>query len=345
MDELSDHSRVSTNDSNASSSSAEESNEGEFRIEDLRDRVVIMLLHEQAVREEQVQSAWMQWREMKDARVPLPLWRVLAIHAGIDAERVFEEAARVYAFDKVDLSSTYSVAEFIREHRGDFTDEQWDRMAELSVIPVRVAYGKGGEEYWTFATYDPGHPAINTFLNGLDIEELAIHYAPLAEVEAVLGVVFPDQADAWARLKPALGPDDEAGEAAQDDTSDAAEEAAISPKTLLNVFEEILVNTVREGVPQVYLVPNAQRAVEVHFIRDGELRHWATIKRIPAEVLMGFMKGWIIKTHALEPGEPPKTVVRRWIDDRHVQFKVELSSVQPTGTAVETEVVRISMMR
>ena len=316
----------------------------DFQVRDLRDRVVIMLLHEQVVREEQVRAAWEQWREMTEAQVPVPLWRVLAIHAGVDAERVFQEAARVYAFDQADLSSTYSVAQFIREHRGDFTEDDWARMAHLSVLPIRLTYERSEQAHWTFATYDPAHPSINQFLNDLDVGELSIRYAPLMEVEAVLHVVFPDQADAWAHLKPALAPDppEEEDPAAPIGGEDEASDASITPKTLLNVFEEVLVNTVRKQVKQVYLVPNAKRAIEVHFLSNGQLHHWATVKRIPAEVLMGFMKDRVIKTHTLSPGAAPCTIVRRWIDGQQVKFRVEISSTRQVDATGNTEVVRIT---
>ena len=43
----------------------------------LRDRVVIMLLFDQVVREDQVEQAWQLWQQMGREGAKEPLWRVL----------------------------------------------------------------------------------------------------------------------------------------------------------------------------------------------------------------------------------------------------------------------------
>ena len=90
----------------ASSEEQDDPSISKFDPINLRDRVVIKLLFDQVVRIEQVQTAWKTWRERNIAGHSEDLWRVLAEDPGLDREKIFAEAATIYAFKPCPISLT-----------------------------------------------------------------------------------------------------------------------------------------------------------------------------------------------------------------------------------------------
>ena len=75
------------------------------------DRVVEMLLRRGEVDEEHV---WKAQKKRDEKHPDAALWRVLAQHEAVDAEVVYGRAARIYAFDVVDLDEHSPDLEFIK---------------------------------------------------------------------------------------------------------------------------------------------------------------------------------------------------------------------------------------
>jgi DNA-binding response OmpR family regulator len=162
-----------------------------FSALDLRDRVATMLLFDQIVTTEQVSAAWRRW---KKAGTPGALWRAVAQRPGVDREAIYARAAAVYEFGSVDFNM-HSVRALVRKHRGRFTLEQWARMVDLNVAPVRTAYEKEkGVLRWTFASHDPGRSAVEHLLADLEVASHTLAYAPEQRIESVFADALPQLA-------------------------------------------------------------------------------------------------------------------------------------------------------
>ena len=80
----------------------------------VRDRVVSRLIRKSIVTEEQVERSWEEWRRMREEGYKIALWRVLTLDPTLDRDKIYREAADVYAFSEIELS--YDVAlEFVEK--------------------------------------------------------------------------------------------------------------------------------------------------------------------------------------------------------------------------------------
>lgn len=313
-----------------------------FDASHLRDRVSIMLLFEQIVTLDQIRAVWPLWRAMDKAKASLPLWRLLPIHPSVDSDEVFDMAARVYSFERVDIPSSYNVLRFVKEHRGEFTEAQWARMYELSVLPVSLEYPTRTTEAWIFASYDPGHPSLATFLDGLDIN-YRLRFAPVSVMEDALEVVFPDRDSADS----VLGPADVLGlsvEKADRVEAEASRTSAVDEKTLLNRMEQILVDLVREDIRRVCVMPNVDSEIELHINRDDATEHWRTRSDIPARQFLTFLRRHIIDAQRGDASETPEATIHRWIDGSRISFHIRHLPVHDPSNGINTSFVSIEKL-
>lgn len=317
--------------------SALEPPEGEvFDTSALRDRVTIMLLFEQVVQLDQIRAVWPLWRAMQEARAVVPLWRLLAAHASVDSEAVFEMAARIYSFERVDIPSPYNVLRFVREHRHALTADQWDRMYELSLVPVDIEYPTCDRAEWVFASYDPGQPAVKDFLDELDVIH-RVCYAPYSVVEEVLQTVFPDR-DAAGSV---LGPADVFGVPVTETMREAPADESASHTTLLKALERALTEIVRGGLSKAYFIPNAASEIEVHIRRDETVRHEDTWSDISARSFLTFVRRRIIGAGGGEKDEAMKKDIYRWIDGQRRRFRIQLLAVHDPAHGIDTTVISV----
>ena len=164
-------------------------------LENLRDRVVIMLLFNEVVQVEQVEQAWRAWRTLQKQGKNEALWRILAGQPGIDRDRVFAEAADVYVFKKVEITASSAVS-YLRGVKKKYTKEQWAEMDRLGVVPT----GQEDHLRWSdeeprflFATHDPTRPEVHNLMQGLNLERFELHYAPESLLRSLMEEAFPSR--------------------------------------------------------------------------------------------------------------------------------------------------------
>lgn len=323
----------------------EASEDVQFSALNLRDRVVVMLFFNQVVRLEQVEEAWRHWLQLNQEGITRSLWRVLADHPEVDREAVFEEAARVYAFEEADLAR-HDVHAFVRERRDAFAEAQWKRLCELNVLPVQVEPHPAGGVEWTFATHDPTRAEINRLLKQL-VDRFTLQYAPEQTVGSILAEAFPQESDRVEKAKQPAAQDapyvprfEEEQEKDEERPSQEAEEQ--SP--LMELFEEMLVAAVDAAATKIYLFPNAREATEILFAIDDQLEKWRVEDEMPASAVMVFFKRDIIRRSQVGHSDQSKAVVQRWIGDVCLRFRVSTTKVEDGNKGVRTEMVTIEML-
>src|SRR5690606_26990869 len=144
------------------------------------DRVAASLLRKGKVTKGQVREAELQWRRhgQKDT-----LWRVLAAYKGVDQEVVYAEAARTYAFDRVEIDREQLDGALIQRIVGAFSRDQQDRLLGLRVLPLKYEIdAERGIMRLIFATRDPMRPETLRLIHDLHLEHFELRYAPEGEI-------------------------------------------------------------------------------------------------------------------------------------------------------------------
>ncbi len=331
----------------ASSEEQEDPSISEFDPINLRDRVVIKLLFDQVVRIEQVQTAWETWRERNIAGLSEDLWRVLSEDPGLDREKIFAEAASIYAFKQCPISRTVMLA-FLSRTGDQFEQEQWQQFARLSVVPVAAGVESvSGELQWIFVTHDPLRPVVNQFLRSLKLKRYAIYYAPESTVRDLIQEGVLNKNEFLERMSQDeiaydLGlnfeVEDEAG------VDEDALVAEIYRSKLINLFEAMLLEAVRRGVSDVHLFPTHSRQVEIHFRTDGDLELWHTEDRIHPEAFLAVVKDNVMNVDRFEREAAQDGFIQRTVDDTVIRFRVSILPLATASTNIRSESIVIRVL-
>ncbi|MFQ5568727.1 MAG: GspE/PulE family protein [Rhodothermales bacterium] len=313
---------------------------------ELNDRVVITLLFEQVVAIEHVNQAWKTWRQQAQEGKAEALWRVLAEEPGVDRSTIFAVAARLYAFEEVTVP-VYRMTSFLLEVHDDFTESQWSRMLDLGVFPVaQEPMPHTTEPRWIFATFDPLRQEVNDFLNTLNLPHFELRYFLEEVAEKLVAEAFPRRNEYLERIQQQeiaydLSTDYETHDALIDEE---ALEAQISQSALINLFEAMLIEAVREGASDIHIWPNDNRQIEIHFRYDGKLHPWHTEGRIHPEAFLAVVKDNAKNVDRFERDRAQDGFIQRRIDETIIRFRVSVLPITNAAQNVRSESIVIRVL-
>ncbi len=312
----------------------------------IKDRVVVMLLHKQVVTSGDVERA-MEERSKhvtKDA-----LWRYLAA-AATDSkqEAIYAEAASVYAFKDAELGPGRPDTDFAKLVMEAFNEERRDRLFQLRVIPVEYeADSATGGAKLVFATHDPARPELHRFLQQLKLGRFELQYAPEAAITKLFGDIFPKKNEYLERISDDplavdLGTSYEATE--KELIDEDALEAEISRSSLINLFEASLVEATRQGASDIHIFPNARRQIDIFFRVDGRLSKWHTEDRVHPESFLAVVKDNAMNVDRFERDMAQDGFIQRHIDDALIRFRVSVLPIATASQEVRAESIVIRVL-
>ncbi len=309
----------------------------------LRDRVVIQLLFEGVVREEQVAEAWKAWRQKPRQKRPA-LWRFLMGVPGVDANRIREAAAEAYAFEKVGLP-TEAIQEFFEKVGDVLSDDEWAALREARVVPV--TYGtEAGERILVFGTDEPTRHTVNDVLKKVSPQRFEIKFLATETLNQLLKHLRRQRNEYMDLVEGGevavdLGSnfDEDSGGINQDEL-----ESQMSRSALINLFEAMLVEAVRQGVSDVHILPGEQRQVEILFRKNGELHPWHTNKRIHPEAFLAVIKDNTLNVDRFERAKAQDGFIQRTVDETIIRYRVSVLPITTTDHEIHAESVVIRVL-
>ncbi len=311
---------------------------------DLRDRVVIKLLYEEIVSIEQIEKAWYTWVE-KEGGTGYPLWRELADDPDVDADLVFEQAAIVYSFASMSMESADPSA-FMKGLGSKIAADQWSALEDLRVAPVAVEETSDGRRI-IMATHDPARQDLMRTLQKLGFGEIEIRYAKRGDVDSFLDEVrrrrkgdFGKAAEGFLAMDLGASVDDAKRNLFDED----ALEAEINRSALINMFEAILKEAVRQGASDIHIFPNAKKEIEIRFRVDGELVSWHVEDRVHPEAMLAVVKDNCVNVDRFERERAQDGFIQRSIDGALIRFRVSVLPVANSEMTVRSESIVIRIL-
>lgn len=315
--------------------------------DDIQDRIVRRLIKDGRLAGTAVRDTLAQWKRHGEEDV---LWRVLAKHPDVDAEMVFAEAAKVYAFRQTEIAAvdTYDFS-FARRVLDGFTEDQKDELLLYGLLPLTYEFDKARDELkLVFASSDPTHPDLLRFVYSLELDYFEVCYARQEEIDPLLTELFPKRNEFLERISrdPTADAYDfgaDFGQEGVEVVDEAAIDAEINRSALINLFEGALIEAVREGASDIHIYPNAKKQTEFHFRLDGELQLWNTQTKVSPEAMIAVVKDKCGNIDRFEREAAQDGYIQRTIDGALIRYRV---SVLPIATAnrdikAESVVVRV----
>lgn len=312
-----------------------------------QDRVVQAILSRSLVSEETVAEAVDTKRQ--DRRKD-PLWRVLAEHPEVDRDMVYQQAALTYAFRLAPIKERAPEVEFVKTVLDSLSEHVRDELLTLGVAPYGYVQDQGtGMRKLVFITDDPMRPDLLRVMHALALERFELYYAPRTVVRRVIEEAYPRKNEYLERIRDSnddaafdLGTSFESGENKLLD--EEALEAEISRSALINLVEAVLVESVRMGVSDIHIFPNANRKTEVHFRLDGRLQHWHTEEKGHPEALLAVLKDNAINVDRFERDTAQDGFIQRWVDDTLIRYRVSVLPIANANPDVRAESIVIRVL-
>ncbi len=312
----------------------------------LGDRVVERLLQRSVVTEAQVRKAYEAWQEDPGTGSRPPLWRMLTMTPEVDRDLIFAEAARVYAFEEMDIDQEHVVA-FLDRRREAFDEGEWDRMIALGLLPAGTDRDPlSGEPRWTFVTHDPARPEVHQALEQLKVPRFAIFYARERTIRAVINTAFQKRNEYLERLNEAP-PIFDYGTEYETKTElidEDALEAEIKRSSLINLFEAALVEAVKRGASDLHIFPNSEGHIELHMRIDGELVRWHKEERVRAESFLAVVKDNSYNVDRFEREKAQDGFIQRFIDGVIIRFRVSVLPLASQRHEIYSESIVIRVL-
>ncbi len=306
------------------------------------DRVVEMLLRRGEVEEKHV---WSAQKKQDEHHPDASLWRVLATHEAVDKEAVYGRAARIYAFEVVDLDDHETDLNYIKSAVESFTEDQQERLLDLKVVPYRRETVKRGQEKVYFLTHDPMRPEVHRAVRKLGLNQFELQYAPESRVTDLISDALPRDNEYLQRL------DEESAvnlgqsfEEEEDLVDQEKLEEEINRSTLINLFEATLVEAVREGASDIHIYPNSDKEVEIHFRMNGQLNHWHTEDRVHPEALLSVVKDNSMEVDRFERDAAQDGFIQRTVDGTRIRYRVSIMPIASSSQDIDSESVVIRVL-
>lgn len=295
-----------------------------FSPHDLRDRVVIMSIFYEIVKLEHVAKAWQRWTEMKHKGSSDSFWRMLVREPDVDRDAIYEVAAQIYGFEMVEINRLRALA-LIRDLAETFSQEQWQRMIQLLVVPIGVGEDpRTGHARLIFATHDPTRPEVARLLQSFSLESFELRYSAPSVITELFAEIFPPQIQNLPFMQdeelveevPML-PEVEAAL-----IQDESKPVELNHNSLVDWFESVLIATYQDGATETHICLNDQRELEIYFNVDGQLHLWRKEETFHPEGLLAYIMDEIIKVHDFDPGVIMEVTFQRWIERNLTRFHI-----------------------
>jgi len=312
----------------------------------IRDRVARSLVEKGVLALRVVRESINEWTRRGESEV---LWRVLARHPKVEREKVYAEAARIYAFQDIALGVERYDFAFGKRVVDSFTEEQRDGLIDNRMVPVSYQFDTGRvEPKLILAANDPSHPELQRYVHSLGLDHFEVRYAPQDDLFPILERLFPKKNEYLERLKRDASADAfDIGTAFEEGTTELVDQekldAEINRSALINLVEGSLVEAVRQGASDIHVFPNALKQTEFHFRVDGELRLWNTQTKVSPEAMLAVVKDRCGNVDRFEREAAQDGYIQRSVDGALIRYRV---SVLPIATAnrdikAESIVIRV----
>jgi type IV pilus assembly protein PilB len=311
-----------------------------------KDRVISALFKEGSISLEHVEKALAKYGQEGGREA---IWRVLSTIPGVDRDRIFAKAAKVYAFPRVTIDDAHPDQEFVMLIMETIAEERREDLLRLNLLPYEYDIDpETGGARLMFVTHDPARSEVHRLLAQLKVGRFELRYASESELLNVVTKIFPKRNEYLDRMtadeEPAFdfGADFQAEEA--DLVDETALEAEMSKSVLLNLFEASLIEAVRQGASDLHIYPNAKRHIEIHFRVDGRLRKWHADDKIAAEAYLAVVKDNSTNVDRFEREAAQDGFIQRRIDDVLIRFRVSVLPIASANQEIRAESVVIRVL-
>ena len=253
------------------------------------------------------------------------LGQILYQDLGLDRHTIMKEIASIYAFkevfaDKDELSD--EILADIKENIKGLSDDIVEQLIHRKAVPLKT-----NPQKITVAASDPTDPSLNGLILQLNFKHHEIVYCRHELIEQVLGQVyekkneFLDLFQEIDYVDTDLSVDEESQKSKVDEEEIDAE---INQSMLNSLIEGMLVESVRQGVSDIHVVPSGPTTTDFMFRIDGKLNMWHQQKKVKPEALAAVVKDKTRNVDRFDRDKSQDGFIQRQVDGHSIRYRVSI---------------------
>jgi type IV pilus assembly protein PilB len=252
------------------------------------------------------------------------LGQILFQDIGLNRHVIMREISRVYAFREVlpDVELVPDdIIENIKKHVERMPEETIDELVHHKAIPYQQLNGS-----LTIAAADPSDPQIQSIINKLNFKQTELVYCNYDLVEQILGKVY-ERKNEFLDLLEEIDYEETNIETDEEEVDEEEIDAEINQSMLNSLVEGMLVESVRQGVSDLHILPSGPTSTDIRFRIDGKLQLWYEQKNVKPEAISAVIKDKTRNVDRFERDSSQDGFIQRVIDGYNIRYRVSIMPI------------------
>ncbi|WP_020403026.1 GspE/PulE family protein [Gracilimonas tropica] len=252
------------------------------------------------------------------------LGQILFQDLGLNRHQVMKEIANIYAFREVlkDLEEIPGeVLDHIKENIEELPKEIIDELVHHKAIPYQKT-----KNSIVIAAADPSDPNIQNILNKISFKQTELVYCKYEVIEDILSKVY-EQKNEFLDLLEEIEYEEPDLDQSQEEIDEEEIDAEINQSMLNSLIEGMLVESVRQGVSDMHIVPSSPTTTDIRFRLDGKLQLWYQQKNVKPEAISAVIKDKTRNVDRFERDASQDGFIQRQIDGVGIRYRVSIMPI------------------
>jgi len=289
----------------------------------IRRHIGDILVRKGVVAEEQLDQA-LQILEEEPSGSTRRLGQILFQDIGLNRHVIMREISKVYAFREVlpDVEVVPDeVIDSIKKNVERLPEETIDELVHHKAIPYQQLNGS-----LTIAAADPSDPQIQSIINKLNFKQTELVYCNYDLVEQILGKVY-ERKNEFLDLLEEIDYEETNIETDEEEVDEEEIDAEINQSMLNSLVEGMLVESVRQGVSDLHIIPSGPTTTDIRFRIDGKLQLWYQQKNVKPEAISAVIKDKTRNVDRFERDSSQDGFIQRVIDGYNIRYRVSIMPI------------------
>lgn len=253
------------------------------------------------------------------------LGQILFQDLDLNRHTIMKEIAEIYAFREV-LENVDSVPEEVIDHIKTNVEELNNDVVDELVVLKAVPFHRSQNSI-TVAAADPSDPDIQGVIQKLNFKKTELVYCKYEFIEEILSNVY-EQKNEFLDLLEEIDYDESQLEAEEEESINEEEiDAEINQSMLNSLVEGMLVESVRQGVSDLHIVPSGPSTTDIRFRTDGKLQLWYQQKNVKPEAISAVVKDKTRNVDRFERDASQDGFIQRQIDGVGIRYRVSIMPI------------------
>jgi type IV pilus assembly protein PilB len=289
----------------------------------IRRHIGDILVNKGIITEEQLQKG-LQVLSEEPKESNRRLGQILSQDLGLNRHEIMREIAGIYAFREV-LKDTDKIPEEALEHIKDNMEELPKEVVDELVHHKAIPYQKTKDAI-VIAAADPSDPNIQNILNKINFKQTELVYCKYESIEEILSKVY-EQKNEFLDLLEEIDYEEPDLEKGQEEVDEEEIDAEINQSMLNSLVEGMLVESVRQGVSDMHIVPSSPTTTDIRFRVDGKLQLWYQQKNVKPEAISAVVKDKTRNVDRFERDASQDGFIQRQIDGIGIRYRVSIMPI------------------